>query len=71
MSTIRSYIRCGDSARIPELRDLLLRFGDKALAEDYLNCGQSQLHDAAAEWGNRNGYNTGNGSHRARWGEER
>lgn len=73
VSACHTYIRRGDSSRIPELRDLLLRFGDKALAEDYLNCGNELLHAAASEWGNKNGYSigTGNGSHRVRWGEGR
>jgi hypothetical protein len=73
VSACHTYIRRGDSSRIPELRDLLLRFGDKSLAEDYLNCGHSGLHDAAADWGSQHGYSigSGNGSHRVRWGEGR
>jgi hypothetical protein len=67
------YIRKGDVARVPELRELLLLYGDKALAEDYLNCGQSELDDAGQAWANSHGYNvgTGYGSHRVRWGEDR
>ena len=65
-----TYIRRGDRSRIPELRTLLLRYGDKSLAEDYLNCGNDQLYSAAVEWGRLHGYNIGSGygSHRVTWG---
>lgn len=68
-----TYIRRGDKSRISELRDLLLRYGDKALAEDYLNCGNNELYEAAREWGSRRGYNigAGYGSNRVRWGSGR
>lgn len=71
VSACHTYIRRGDSSRIPELRNLLMRFGDKPLAEDYLNCGNSQLRAAGEAWANANGYNVGSGygSHRVRWGE--
>ncbi|MCX6308682.1 MAG: HEAT repeat domain-containing protein [Bacteroidia bacterium] len=64
------YIRQGNASRIPELKVLLLRFGDVTLAEDYLNCGNAQLYDAAETWGSENGYNIGpgNGSTRVQWG---
>ncbi|MEI6297390.1 MAG: hypothetical protein WCO84_07180 [bacterium] len=70
VTACHTYIRRGDASRIPELRNLLLRYGDKTLAEDYLNCGKSELADAAREWGSAHGYNvkTGSGSHRVRWG---
>ncbi|GAM11659.1 hypothetical protein OR1_03975 [Geobacter sp. OR-1] len=73
VAACHTYIKQGDESRIPELRDLLIRFGDKSLAEDYLNCGHAALHTAAEEWGRSHGYsiNTGSGSHRVRWGESR
>ena len=73
VSACHTYIRQGDASRIPELRYLLLNFGDKELAEDYLNCGNEQLADAAAEWGNAHGYRigTGYGSHRVQWGSDK
>ena len=73
VSACHTYIRRGDKSRIPELRDLLLRYGDKALAEDYLNCGNEQLENAGREWGRKNGYNVGSGygSNRVRWGSGR
>ena len=71
VTACHNYIRRGDDFRIPELRNLLLRYGDKTLAEDYLNCGKSELADAAREWGMAHRFNvrTGEGSHRVRWGE--
>jgi hypothetical protein len=65
-----SLIRLGDETRIPEMVDLLEGYGDKRLAEDYLNCGQPDLDSAGRRWGRRRGYNVGRGrgSHRATWG---
>ncbi|MCX6880888.1 MAG: hypothetical protein NTW21_44875 [Verrucomicrobia bacterium] len=70
VAACHTFIRKGDASRIPELKDLLMRFGDKPLAEDYLNCGQSQLRDAGEAWANANGFSvgSGNGSHRVQWG---
>jgi hypothetical protein len=68
-----AMIRQGDESRIPEMADLLMLYGDKSLAEDYLNCGQPDLDNVGRRWGNAHGYNvgTGNGSHRANWGSGR
>jgi len=73
VSACHTYIRRGETARIPELRDLLLRYGDKSLAEDYLNCGNSRLHDAAVEWSQKRGFRIGSGygSNRVTWGSGR
>lgn len=73
VSACHKYIRQGDVSRIPELRSLLMRFGDLSLAEDYLNCGNDELHSAGADWGSSHGYNirSGNGSNRVRWGEDK
>lgn len=62
-----------DPSRIPELKELLTLYGDVALAEDYLNCGQSDLSDAAGAWAKAHGYEVriGNGSHRLLWGGAR
>jgi hypothetical protein len=67
------YIEEGNATRIPELINLLNRFGDKALGEDYMNCGNIELANAGESWGRAHGYNigTGNGSHRVRWGEKK
>jgi len=73
VSLCHKYIRFGDIRRIPELKYLLLKYGDKSLAEDYLNCGQSELREAGILWGQKNGFpnvvHMNDGSHRVRWGE--
>jgi hypothetical protein len=73
VAACHNFIRLGDSSRIPELINLLNRFGDVSLAEDYINCGQDQLYAAGASWGSAHGYSisTGNGSHRVQWGEKK
>lgn len=65
-----NLIRRGDESRIPEMVDLLEGYGDKTLAEDYLNCGQPDLNAAARKWFYARGYSIrpGFGSHRATWG---
>jgi len=64
-----NLIRNGDESRIPEMSELLEGYGDKRLAEDYLNCGQPDLDASGRKWAQKRGYrvNTGAGSHRARW----
>lgn len=68
-----SLIGLGDEARIPELTDLLNKYGDVSLAEDYLNCGQPDLYEAGVDWAHDHGYSigSGHGSHRARWGSRK
>ena len=72
VAACHNFIKLGDSSRIPELINLLNRFGDVSLAEDYINCGHDQLYTAGARWGSEHGYSisSGNGSHRVRWGEK-
>jgi hypothetical protein len=73
VAACHKYISQGDVSRIPELCALLMRYGDKPLAEDYLNCGRSELGDAAGAWGTAHGYSirSGYGSHRVKWGSGR
>jgi hypothetical protein len=73
VSACHKYITEGDVSRIPELINLLDRFGDESLGEDYMNCGNDELRIAGESWGRAHGYNigSGNGSHRVRWGEKR
>jgi hypothetical protein len=68
-----NLIRRGSESRIPEMVDLLEAYGDKTLAEDYLNCGQPDLDAAGRKWAGARGYNisTGSGSQRATWGIDR
>ena len=69
------YIRKGLTKRIPELCELLMRYGNKELAEDYLNCGEpsGRLYKAAEEWARKNGYFIFPSFHKPRviWGSER
>jgi hypothetical protein len=53
-----------------KLVNILMVYGDKSMAEDYLNCGSSSLSDGGLKWARDHGYNvrTGPGSHRATWG---
>ena len=53
-----------------KLADLLYIYGDKSMAEDYLNCGNSVLASAGRQWAKRNGYSIWQsaGSNRAGWG---
>jgi uncharacterized protein YihD (DUF1040 family) len=73
VAACHNFIGLGDASRIPELINLLNRFGDVSLAEDYINCGHDQLYEAGARWGSSHGYSisTGNGSHRVQWGEKK
>jgi len=52
------------------LSDLLMEYGDKSMAEDYLNSGSKELYDGGAAWARAQGYTilTGWGSHRVSWG---
>lgn len=67
------YIRRGNILIIPQLRRLLNLYGNKKLAEDYLNCGQSDLDNAARAWASAHGYSIkrGRGSARALWGSDK
>ena len=56
-----SLIQRGDESRIPEMVDLLEGYGDKTLAEEYLNCGQPDLEAAGSRWASSRGYSVGQG----------
>lgn len=66
-------IRNGDENRIGDLGDMLERYGDKRLAEDYVNSGHPDLASAARAWARKRGYSedTGSGSSRAHWGSRK
>jgi hypothetical protein len=70
VAACHQFIRQGDASRIPELVKLIHEYGDVSLAEDYMNCGQSDLESAGRAWGRAHGYDvgSGNGSHRVQWG---
>jgi hypothetical protein len=63
-------IKLGIPGSEEKLGSLLMIYGDKSMAEDYLNCGSSELDAAGRKWASANGYRiwTGPGSHRATWG---
>jgi hypothetical protein len=63
-------VKLGISGTQTALNDLLMKYGDKEMAEDYLNCGSKELHEGGAAWARANGYFifSGYGSHRVSWG---
>jgi len=56
-----------DSER--RLNEALLQYGDKRMAEDYLNSGSEALSEGGRRWAHINGYSvdTGHGSRRVIW----
>jgi hypothetical protein len=63
-------IKLGIPGSEEKLGALLMVYGYKQMAEDYLNSGSSLLHSSGADWANAHGYHirTGSGSHRSGWG---
>ena len=63
-------IKLGIEGSQEELVAVLFEYGNKSMAEDYLNSGSGTLADGGRMWANSNGYNvrSGYGSHRAGWG---
>lgn len=63
-------VKLGVSGTQKPLNDLLMEYGDKSTAEDYLNCGSKDLYDGGAAWAKAHGgyISTGWGSHRFGWG---
>lgn len=62
-------VKLGIPGSEQHLNDLLQAYGDKSMAEDYLNCGSQLLYEGAKRWANDRGYsiNAGGGSHRVAW----
>ena len=63
-------IKLGISGSENELVGILFVYGNKSMAEDYLNSGSNILNDGGYRWARANGYNVqrGYGSHRSNWG---
>ena len=63
-------IKLGITGSEQKLSELLMVYGDKSMAEDYINSGSSLLSAAGGKWANSHGYDvrTGMGSHRGSWG---
>lgn len=68
----RTIVGRGMEHSEPLLMMALERNGSKQMAEDFLNCGNSQLEEAARIWASRRGYQIHNwfGSARVRWGSQ-
>jgi len=63
-------VKLGIAGSEERLIDVLDAYGDKSMAEDYLNSGSSILYEGARRWAQkRGGYiEAGMGSHRVGWG---
>lgn len=64
-------IKLGIDGSEDELAAVLFVYGNKSMAEDYLNCGSEKLYDGARRWVAAHGYRvskTHYGSHRSKWG---
>ena len=63
-------IKLGITGSENELVRVLFEYGDRSMAEDYLNSGSSLLNDGGYRWAKAHGYNVkkGMGSHRSNWG---
>jgi HEAT repeat protein len=66
-----TFIALGKKEIIPSLVETLNIKGDKTMAEAYLNCGCTELKDAAVKWATQHGYQiqTGSGNSPIRWGQ--
>jgi len=64
-------VKLGIPGTEERLNGILVKHGDKRMAEDFLNSGSQKLHDGGKQWAERHGYtiHTGLGSHRVTWGE--
>lgn len=64
------FIQNGIPGSVPVLIDALNECGGKDMAQDFLNCGNSQLKQAARAWATEHGYTIIPGSPSGpRWGE--
>jgi len=61
VSVCHRLVAQGSGMRISELIDLLNRFGDRALAEDYVNSGEHELVFFGAKWADNHGYHQAGG----------
>jgi len=55
-NALYAFIDIGRAEIIPELVGTLNSAGDKTMAEAYLNCGNTELSNAAGAWATRHGY---------------
>lgn len=55
-AAVYTFINEGDVEVIPDLVEILMRSDDMGMAGIYLNCGHSQLEDAARKWAEQHGF---------------
>jgi hypothetical protein len=69
-SIILLAIKLGIPGSENELVGILLQYGDKSMAEDYLNSGSDILGHGGSDWAFAHGYKaqSGSGSNRSNWG---
>lgn len=53
---VGALIEIGDARAIEPLIEILNKYDDKSMAEDFLNCSNVRLEDAARSWAASNGY---------------
>lgn len=63
-------VKLGINGSQERLNGVLMKHGDKRMAEDFLNSGSQELYQGGRSWANSHGYyiSTGMGSHRVAWG---
>ena len=54
--TVDTLMKIGDARAIEPLIEVLNKYDDKNIAEDFLNCGNVQLEEAARHWAASKGY---------------
>ena len=69
-NALYAFIGIGKREIIKDLIDALNNYGNKTMAEAYLNCGSQELYDAGVQWANNNGYTIfqGPGAAPINWG---
>jgi hypothetical protein len=70
LRTLFLGIKLGIDGSSNKFIDVLMRNGDKTMAEDFLNSGSQVLSEAGNKWATLHGYTIkqGEGSHRVNWG---
>ena len=70
LRTLIVAIKLGISGSESKLVDILMIYGSKNMAEDYLNSGSSILNEGGTTWARIHGFNinSGSGSQRGTWG---
>ena len=53
---VDTLMKIGDTSAIEPLIEVLNKYDDKNIAEDFLNCGNVQLEEAARHWAASKGY---------------